>query len=97
MHVTVQYVRGCPNWQVTYDRLVQLADELGVEVTTERMDSPEAAEARGFRGSPTVLVDGRDPFGGADAPVGLTCRLYATPAGLAGTPTPEQLRAILVA
>lgn len=95
MNVTVQYVVGCPNWEVTYDRLAQLADELGLEVTTERVDSAEAAEARGFHGSPTVLVDGRDPFAGADAPVGLACRLYATPAGSAGAPTLEQLRARL--
>ena len=28
-------------------------------------------------------------------PIGLTCRVYQTPEGLAGVPTPEQLRAAL--
>jgi hypothetical protein len=48
-----------------------------------------------FRGSPTVLVDGRDPVLDRDAPVGLSCRVYRTVDGLAGSPTLEQLVAAL--
>ncbi len=95
MQVTLQYVAGCPNVQVTRDRLALVADELGLVVTTELVETPEAAQARGFRGSPTVLVDGRDPFADAASPVGLACRLYATADGTVGAPTLEQLRAVL--
>ena len=42
-----------------------------------------------------MLVDGRDPFADPDAPVGLACRLYRTEEGLAGSPTVEQLLAVL--
>jgi hypothetical protein len=49
----------------------------------------------GFRGSPTVLVDGRDPFADRQAPVGLSCRVYSTPEGLAGAPTVAQLIEVL--
>jgi hypothetical protein len=59
------------------------------------VDSPETAEAIGFRGSPSILVDGIDPFARGDEPVGLSCRIYQTPAGPAGSPTLEQLRAVL--
>lgn len=46
----------------------------------------------GFSGSPTILVDGQDPFADQDAPIGLACRLYATEEGLQGAPTIAQLR-----
>jgi hypothetical protein len=50
----------------------------------------------GFRGSPTVLVDGRDPFLDRDSPVGrLACRVDRTEDGLAGAPTVDQLVAAL--
>ena len=48
-----------------------------------------------FRGSPTVLVDGRDPFADESAPAGLSCRVFATPEGLRGAPTVGQLLAVL--
>ncbi len=38
------------------------------------VSTPEEAEAAQFRGSPTVLVDGRDPFSDPEAPVGLAIR-----------------------
>ncbi|MGH8775740.1 MAG: hypothetical protein ACRDWI_11380 [Jiangellaceae bacterium] len=48
-----------------------------------------------FHGSPSVLVDGRDPSSHGDQPVGLACRVYQTPEGPAGAPTIDQLRAAL--
>jgi hypothetical protein len=57
----------------------------------------EEALRLGFRGSPTILLDGQDPFADQDAPVGLACRLYATEGGLQGAPTIDQLRAALAA
>ena len=62
-----------------------------VRVEHRLVSTPEQAEAAGFRGSPTVLVNGRDPFADPDAPAGLSCRVYPTEAGLAGAPTVEQL------
>jgi hypothetical protein len=58
--------------------------------------SPEAAEEHGFRGSPTVLIDGVDPFADNDAPVGLSCRMYVTERGLAGTPSIDQLERVVL-
>ena len=39
-------------------------------VTLQAVPTAEEAEAVGFRGSPTVLVDGVDPFADPAAPVG---------------------------
>ena len=67
----------------------------GVEPRLEQINSPEEAERVHFVGSPTILIDGRDPFEGSGERFGLTCRVYQTPDGLAGSPTIEQLREAL--
>lgn len=96
MEVTIQYFDGCPHWRLADERLRALAGEIGFELTHEVIDTPEAAEEVGFRGSPTILVDGVDPFADGDGPVGLSCRVYDTPQSPAGGPTLEQLREVLV-
>ena len=46
------------------------------------MSTPEEAEELGLRGSPTVLVNGRDPFMDQASTASLSCRIYRTPGGL---------------
>jgi hypothetical protein len=91
------YFDGCPSWQVTDSRLQEALAVVGssVEVERVRIDTDEDARAWGFRGSPSLLVDGSDPFAAPGAVVGLSCRLYRTDAGLAGSPTVEQLVEVL--
>jgi hypothetical protein len=95
VQVTLLYFDGCPNWGTTYRQLETLSAELGFELDRRQVDTPEDAERLAFRGSPTVLVDGRDPFAAGDEPVGLSCRVYVTDTGLAGAPTEQQLRGAL--
>ncbi|CAN5513734.1 hypothetical protein BH24ACT5_BH24ACT5_28560 [soil metagenome] len=93
MDVTLQYCDDCPNWKVAEAHLQQLARELpDIRLNRLRIDTLEEAERVGFRGSPSVLVDGADVFARDDAPGGLSCRIYQTPDGMAGSPTLEQLR-----
>ena len=94
MEITIQYSEGCPNWQLAEERVRSALAQCGrvsTNLTFERVDTPERAEAAGFRGSPTILVNGRDPFAESSPPVGLTCRLFVTPDGVAGSPTTGQL------
>ncbi|MCH7670182.1 MAG: thioredoxin family protein [Acidobacteria bacterium] len=96
--VTLQYFDGCPNWKDTDAYLTALHDEgLGITVSLELVDTQEKAESANFRGSPTVLINGVDPFADPDAPVGLSCRMYPSDDGYVGSPTLEQLRSALVA
>ena len=97
MVIELLWFAGCPNWQETERRLRQAVADTGVDaaVTLVEVTTPEDAERRRFRGSPTVLVDGRDPFADESAPVGLSCRVFATPDGLRGAPTVDQLAAVL--
>ena len=95
MKLELLYFDDCPNWKVAAERLDDVAG--GRDLTVERclVTTQEEAEAAGFRGSPTILVDGEDPFAAGDEPFGLACRMYQTPYGLAGSPTTEQLEAVL--
>jgi hypothetical protein len=84
--------------QTMHDRLRDALRAEGmadVEPILERVETAEDAERLRFVGSPTILVNGRDPFARGEGTFGLTCRVYETPVGLAGSPTPEQVRAAL--
>ncbi len=94
----ILYFTGCPSWQVAEVNLRAALASLGRtdEVGHRRVETPEEADAIGFCGSPTVLIDGRDPFAAPGDAVGLACRVYQTPDGPAGAPTAAQLEAALV-
>jgi len=98
VRVGIRYFDGCPSWRVAEERLHHVLTELGWQelvIERERVESPERAEAIGFRGSPTVLIDGADPFLDETAPIGLSCRLYRTEGVTEGAPSLAQLRAVL--
>ena len=91
--VTVLYFDGCPSWQTVLDRLPTAAALVGVQVTvsTQVVETPEDADRLGFTGSPTILIGGHDPFAEPGMASAMACRVFATPQGLAGSPTVDQL------
>ena len=98
MKVSLLYFDGCPNWLEADERLQHALDALGrsdVEIERIEISTPEEAEAAQFCGSPTILVDGSDPFAERPLQVGLSCRIYRTEHGPAGSPTVEQLLDVL--
>ena len=97
MKVELLWFPGCPNWRETDARLREAVavTGAGAEVVLVEVGTPEDAERLRFRGSPTVLVNGRDPFADESAPVGLSCRVFRTPDGLRGAPTVDQLVGVL--
>ena len=98
MNVTLQYFDGCPNWRVADERLREALQETGADgsqITYEMIETPEQAEEAGFCGSPTILLDGRDPFATPEAPVGLSCRIYWTDTGPDDAPSLAQLAVAL--
>jgi hypothetical protein len=88
VRVSVVYFDGCPSWQETGSRVQAALAQLGVDTAVEYVPvtTGEEAVGAGFAGSPTILVDGHDLFPGPGSDQGLGCRLYRTPAGLAGMP-----------
>lgn len=96
IRITLQYFDGCPNWETTARTLGALLAE-GWDATVERelIGSYDTAVERGFHGSPTVLIDGVDPFMDRNTPPALACRMYQTETGPAGSPSIEQLRSAI--
>jgi hypothetical protein len=98
VEIVLRYFDECPNWKTTDVRLreAHAATGHGEEPgpVREGRDAAGGCTVR-LRGSPTVLIEGRDPFAIAGAPSGPACRVYSTPDGLAGSPTVEQLKEAL--
>jgi len=96
--ITIQFIDGCPHLELAERRLRQALADIGredVQITQQRIDSPEDAQRLDFHGSPTFLVNGRDPFAGGEAPASLGCRVYQTEEGIQGAPSVPQLRHVL--
>jgi hypothetical protein len=97
--VTLLYLDGCPHWRHAEEVVHQALREVDLPeqpVTLRQVETPEEAQRLSFHGSPTVLLDGADPFADPATPVGLMCRVYRTDDGLAGSPSLEQMTAALM-
>jgi hypothetical protein len=97
MELTVLTVPGCPNATAFEERLAAaLADHPGAVVRRRQIaDEQEAAQA-GMAGSPTLLINGADPFAAPGQVPGLSCRLYRDATGRpAGAPSVADLRRAL--
>ena len=98
MGVELFYFEGCPSWKVADERLTEALRTAGcddVRVERRLVESPVQAEDLKFIGSPTIRIDGTDPFASGDEAVGLMCRLYETQTGQSGSPTVGQLLEVL--
>jgi hypothetical protein len=93
MKVELLYFDGCPNWHDAHRNLRAAAERTGtdVEVTFTEITTPEHAERRRFRGSPTILINGVDPFADEGGEVGLSCRIYTGTGEMRGSPSTDEL------
>lgn len=94
MRATVVYLDGCPHWILAHERLEHAVDYAGVghvEVDLVSVATREEALDRGMHGSPTILIDGTDPFAEAGVPLGMVCRIYTTEHGMNGAPSVVQI------
>ncbi len=96
--VRVLYVSDCPHWQLAEQRARAALANVGrddVTVALECVRSDDDAVQLAFRGSPTVLVNGHDPFRDPVGAIGLSCRRYLTEQGIEGVPSVGQLAAAI--
>lgn len=90
VEIEFQYFENCPNHermsQILEEAVVGLQDK--IEIRRILVNDPETAKKVGFRGSPTILINGRDledmPPPASPA---LACRYYSH-----GLPTVSVLR-----
>ncbi|AVH61119.1 alkylmercury lyase [Streptomyces dengpaensis] len=98
MRITVLAVPDCPNAPVVRERLRAVLGGRDVPVNAVEVSGEAEAARWGMAGSPTVLLDGADPF----APVGdarpsVSCRLYRHADGTTdGAPSVAELRRALM-
>src|SRR6266849_3560693 len=98
MRITVLAVPDCPNARVAAGRIK--AALAGRPASVELVEITGEAEAArlGMTGSPTILLDGADPFAAAGAVPSVSCRIYRGPDGAAdGAPSVQNLTAALSA
>lgn len=88
--VRVLHVADCPNTVVAVERIRAASSDVAIE-TIEITTDADAAIA-GMRGSPTIVIDGDDPFTAPGTPTGIACRIVP---GGDPVPTVEELRAAL--
>ena len=96
IELIVLSVPRCPNVPLLEQRLEQaLAGRPTVTVRRVIADADEAARC-GMCGSPTLLVNGHDPFAVPGRGPALACRMYEGEGGrLEGAPTVDALRRAL--
>ena len=93
-------VPDCPNESRALVALESAFVQAGTGAQTVRVTvitSQDEAQKRGFVGSPTILIDGVDPFAVPGTSPAVACRVYVTPGGLSGVPPLDGLVAALAA
>jgi hypothetical protein len=89
MRVELLVVPDCPNESGAMSVLRSAFERVGLTGQTVRTTvivSGEQAQERGCVGSPTILIDGVDPFDVPGQEPAVACRVYLTPEGLVGVP-----------
>jgi hypothetical protein len=98
--VELLWWEGCPSLERALSELREAMRDIGLDpqaVHLREVTTDEDAQREGFLGSPTILIDGADPFPALDgATVGLNCRVYRRTGGrVSPTPDPADLRRAL--
>jgi hypothetical protein len=97
IELTVLAVPGCPGAAMLRELLpMVLAGRPDTRVTWREVTGEQDAARLGMRGSPTLLVDGVDPFAEPGSPASLSCRLYRDPPlAPANAPSLARLREVM--
>ena len=100
MRVELLWWEGCPSHPQALAELRDALRDEGIDedvLEVRHIASDEEAERTRFPGSPTIRIDGEDPFPpGPGEPHGLTCRVYRLSDGrISPVPDPADVRAIL--
>lgn len=96
MDIELLYVPHCPNLGAARRNVQDALRIAAVQASLREREvgTQEDAAAAGMHGSPTVLVDGRDPFPTSGEP-SLSCRLYREGDRTLGAPSVEAVVAVI--
>ena len=96
--VEVLVVADCPNEGGAIALVRQALDDVGlmrVQIRARVVTSAQDAEELRFIGSPTIRIDGSDPFESPGQATGLSCRVYVEHGVRSGLPDLGKLRQAL--
>lgn len=89
MKIELLYFDGCPSWQSGLKNLQSALQANGLFVSVELvqiLDNDDAARKK-FLGSPSFRINRVDLWHEERDIYSLSCRVYATPEGMKGSPT----------
>ncbi|MCU1680505.1 MAG: Alkylmercury lyase [Amycolatopsis sp.] len=97
MRLQILQVPDCSNVTPLRERLDEALGDTAAQVTVQVIDNDVDAAAAGMAGSPTLLVDGADPFAEPGRAPSVSCRRYRDTDGrVSGAPSVAQLRQALL-
>jgi hypothetical protein len=94
MQIDLLYFDGCSSWRKGLANLQAALSAEGLEAVIRLVkvqDADEAARLK-FLGSPSFQVGGVDLWREERQDYAMSCRVYSTPEGIRGVPSPEMLR-----
>ncbi|MBR7839276.1 thioredoxin family protein [Actinospica durhamensis] len=96
MQITVLAVPECPNSALAVERVTAALGSRAARVDLVEVDDQEQAVELGMSGSPTILLDGVDPFATDATAPSLSCRLYREDDGaVSGAPSLAALNRVI--
>ncbi|MFF7438513.1 thioredoxin family protein [Streptomyces sp. NPDC008122] len=94
--ITVLTVPDCPNARLVRERIAEALQGRAVPVEWIEVTDEDEAVRQGMTGSPTLLLDGTDPFAPSGSVPSLSCRIYRHADGTVdGAPAVVDLRGLL--
>ena len=97
MKIELLYFEGCPSWQSGLKNLHSALKANRLDVSVELvqvLDNDDAARKK-FLGSPSFRINGIELWDERRDVYSMSCRVYATPEGLKGSPTVSMLQEAL--
>jgi hypothetical protein len=93
MKIEILHVPDCPNLDLLDQRLHEALADRPAVITHQLVADVDTAMTTGMTGSPTLLLDGHDPFEREGLQPSVSCRLYPHEDGhLEGAPSINALR-----
>jgi len=94
LRIECQYFEDCPNHRIMSENLKEALEGLEdkIELKKVLVEDDATAEQVGFRGSPTLLINGEDIEGvPAPAEPSLSCRFYVN-----GIPSSDEIKKVII-
>ncbi len=97
MNIQLLYFDDCPSYQTALRLLQETLSAAGRSDPIELIEVKSESDVQRWKfiGSPTIRIDGIDPFDHGTSNIGMECRVYNTPDGLLGWPTKSMLDKVL--